>query len=174
MQWDKFSESVANLWEAEEENAEWDERRELARADRAATGFAEVLVRRAVGASGVVVGTLHAGYVHVERIGASWLDGVECTGGSRTIVAFAAIDRIAPTPRCACRFKVARHFPHVSIGAVLRELERTSTPVTAQLTTGGVRGTVRAVWRDAIDVGQGDHVETIPLVTIIRIVVDRS
>ena len=173
MRWDRFFDGFESLWDAENDNAELDERRELIRADRATTSFLDVIAQRGSTAPLTLWTVDSPRVVHLRRIGATWIDGDECGNGARIIFPFAVISRIETAPRCTCQTFPVKRFAHVTFGAVLRELERNYSTVTVSIPHGGVRGTIRAVWKDAIEVGSGSSSTLVTLATIDRIIVDR-
>lgn len=173
MRWENFFGGYESLWDVEEENAEYDERRELIRAERASTTFLQVVVQRSI-ENDIIAHTTNGGRpMHIDRIGASWVDGRTCGMGARTIVPIASIERIEQASACDCVRQTAQHFAYVPFGAVLRELERASETVVVELMNGGCRGAILAVWKDAIDVGNTRFRVTLSLNRLVRVTVER-
>ena len=151
MRWDEIFSGLDSLWDAEEANAEWDERREIIRAERAQQSFASVLVGHARAGSCVlsVAGLEHP--IHVLVVGAGWVEGTVC-GTERKILAL--VGQVVWASRvtiCECRPLLPRVFEHLTFTAKLRTLERSGALISATFPAGGFRGRLSAVWKDAFE-----------------------
>ena len=139
-----------SLWDAEVQNAVFDESREVERNRRAQFHLREALLELAHDHSLSVVATSATEQIHVRRIGMMWLDGVLCGSPDRAIVHFDAIQRATADGICGCRRSDPQLFEFVPFGAVLRDLERRATNVVVVHDRGGVAGRITGVWRDAL------------------------
>lgn len=172
MRWDNLFTGLESLWDAEDDNAESDERRELMRADRATRSFLAVLADRAISAPLCVTTEWSSSPIHVGRVGASWIEGMFCGSNLRVIVPLHAIVLARDAIDCSCRVEVARHYPHVTIGAVMRDCERRARMVRVVCSKSGVNGRIVGVWRDAIDVASAGSVSLLPLSVLDHIVIE--
>ena len=139
-----------SLWDAEVQNAVFDESREVERNRRAQFHLREALLDVAHDHPLSVVVTSVTQPIHVRRIGMMWLDGVLCGSPDRAIVHFDAIQRATAEGICGCRCSAPQLFEFVPFGAVLRDLERRATNVVVVHDHGGVAGRITGVWRDAL------------------------
>lgn len=143
---------LASLWDAEVENAVFDEQRESDRIRRAQHHLRDALLDLAQDHPLSVVAVGVAQPVHVQRIGMMWVDGVLCGSFDRAIVHFTAIQRATTTGICGCQRYAAELFELVPFGAVLRDLERRGARIIVVHERGGVVGRVTGVWRDALSI----------------------
>lgn len=157
MRWERFLEGFDSLWDSEAENAEFDERREIVRAERSRRGFAEVLHSRARTEPLTVNVSKSALEIHATVVGATWVEGIVCGGRGSVIVPFHAVVSVT-NPRCDCAPILARVFEHITIGARLRAVERAGSTIEVTSANRGFRGRVVAVWKDAFDVASGSEV----------------
>ena len=169
-----YVDGLESLWDSEVDSADADERRELIRADRAQTPWSRVAHVELTGSSFSVSLNHTARLIHVRRFGATWFDGSECGSTLRSIIPAGAVTAVVTVNRCLCAEPAAASFPHVTIGAVLRELERTRAHVTVVVRDGGFRGVVSEVWKDAIGVRAQNARWMIPLGSLVRITTDWS
>ena len=141
---------LGSLWDAEVQNADFDEKRETERNRRAQSHLRDALLDVAIDhrLSGVAVGLTQR--IHVRRIGMMWLDGVLCGSFDTALVHFHAIQRATADEHCACRLSALQLFELVPLGAVLRDLERRATEVVIVHDRGGITGRITGVWRDAV------------------------
>ena len=174
MRWDGLISGLESLWESEEDNAEVDERREILRAERARTPFVRVLVERS--ARKPVVANVEGLtlLVHVETVGASWIEGSVCSSGDTIVIPVSGVQCIREVGVCGCPTRAADRFEHVTLGSRLRVLERHGSAVTILIHNGGLRGRVSAVWKDAVDITAGDVTNTVALHSIRAFIVERS
>ena len=174
MRWDGLISGLQSLWESEEENAELDERREVLRSDRARLPFIQVLCERARRHS--VVATIDglARSVHISVLGASWCEGAMCGSGEVVVVPIHRVQSVSEAGSCGCPLLMANVIEHATMGSKLRALERSGASVTAVCETGGVRGRVTAVWKDAVDVTAGTATFSLSVAAIVALVVERS
>jgi hypothetical protein len=141
---------LGSLWDAEVQNAVFDEKREAERNRRAQLHLREALIDVAQDRSlSVMVGGV-AQYIHVQRIGMMWLDGELCGSSDRAVVHFTAIQRASSGGLCGCRTSTPQLFELVPLGAVLRDLERRAAEVLVVQQHGGIAGRITGVWRDAL------------------------
>lgn len=153
VKWENFFEGFESLWDAEDASSEFDERRELIRADRALKSFSELLLDRSETTSHAIMTDASSQALHPVRLGAGWIDTVGCESGGRVIVPLGAVALAGSFPHCDCATRELHHLAHVTFGAALRDIERRALPVRVVTARGGVNGRVIAVWRDAFDVG---------------------
>ena len=172
MRWDNFFSGFQSLWDSEIDNAELDERRELIRAERARIPFIRVLANRGEQSPLDVLVSSTLVPVHIGRVGASWIEGNLCGTATVLIAPFHSVNAIIEHRSCTCSRTLPRIFPHVTMGARLRAIERESQTVTVTLVRGGFRGQLVAVWRDAVDVQINERRVSIPVRSIEFIIVD--
>lgn len=174
MQWELYFEGLQSLWDAETENAELDERRELIRADRATQPLVAVLCERAR-RTPLVAGVDGLGNsVHLTRLGSKWLEGVACGTDLAVIAPLSSLQWVGEVDACGCSVSVARLLQHVTFGARLRALERSGAVVSVVLRNGGYNGRIVAVWRDAFDLLWRRQTLTVNAASVLALTLNRS
>lgn len=141
---------LGSLWDAEVQNAVFDEKREAERNRRAQSHLHDALLELAHDHPLNVVSVGATKPIHVRRIGMMWLDGVMCGSSDRAVIHFNAIQRVMADERCGCHSGAPQLFELVPFGAVLRDLERRAADVVVVHAIGGVAGKITGVWRDAL------------------------
>lgn len=143
---------LGSLWDTEIHNAQWDEDRDRNRERRGQLFLRDALIELA--GSDYLTVTPRFGTVplHVRRIGMMWVDGQACGSRDRTIVHLSAVRHASETTVCGCALEIPRVYELVPFGAVLRELERKSAKVSIVHESGGRRGRIVGVWRDAVTI----------------------
>ncbi|MFM6967830.1 MAG: hypothetical protein ACKOWN_02720 [Microbacteriaceae bacterium] len=174
MRWDDIFDGLDSLWDAEEANAEWDERREIVRAERAQHAFTELLVRHAGTAMCTVGVDGLASPLHIVTLGANWCEGQLCGNTQTAITPTLRIQWISSVNACDCDLATPRVFEHITLTAKLRGFERAGTDITVSIANGGFRGRVSAVWKDAFDLRSQVRTVTLSLGAVHVISIDRS
>jgi hypothetical protein len=174
MRWSNFFEGFDSLWDGENDGAEWDERRELVRADRATQTFRSVVASmgRDTPLDTSVAGM--GGAIHLRRLGANWVDGVQCVSQNRVVIPLANLATVATGSRCDCSVIPISVLNYVTLAAVFRELERQQMSVSAIHGDGGTNGTLAAVWKDAVTLRTGATTTTIHTNALKALVVQRA
>jgi hypothetical protein len=154
------------MWDLERDNAALDEFREIARDERARQHFHDAIL--ALVRSHPVdayVGTLDRP-IHITRMGMNWVEGRPC-GHTDVAIAPLSATRVVRTSRgCACEVRFATVFEWVTLGAVLRHVERHAQTVTVTTVASGTTGRVVGVWRDAVTVRSREGVAVIPFASL--------
>lgn len=174
MRWSNFFEGFDSLWDGEDDGAERDERRELVRADRATQTFRDVVIAHGGEHSLTTSVAEIDGFIHVNRLGANWIDGVICLTRDRIIIPLPKLTAVSTGTRCECEPKRLSVFNHVTLGAVLRELERQQATVSLLHAGGGYNGLITAVWKDALSIRSGVVTVTVQMASLICLIVRRS
>lgn len=174
MRWDDVWGGLDSLWDAEHDNAEWDERREIARAERAQYSFVEVLLSSARG-SAISAGLAGVGQaVHLTVVGANWAEGTPCGSHRTIIVPLHSMEWVSTAANCDCTQVIPRVVEHITLTARLRSFERAGSELAVSIATGGFRGRVSAVWRDGFELHTAIHTVSVALNSIHCISVERS
>ena len=163
---------LGSLWDSEQLNIEWDIARERERDRKSELYFSDAVVELVRHDSVTIQVTMLDRVIHVRRIGMMWLDGVVCGSLERTIVPFGAIGVAFSPADCACTTSAPERFEMVPLGAVLRDIERHSSPITIMGEQFGVRGRITGVWRDAITVRSLRRESVVPRSALGVIIVD--
>jgi hypothetical protein len=165
---------LGSLWDSEQMNSELDVARERERVRKSGLFFSDAMLALREDDGVSVQATSFDRVVHVRRIGMTWIDGVVCGSVDRVIVPFGAI-RVAFSPSdCTCVVSTPDHFELVSLGAVLRDIERHASSITVVGERFGVRGRITGVWRDAITVRSRRRESVLPRSALGVILVEDS
>lgn len=172
MGWDDIWRGLDSLWDAEVDNADWDERREITRAERAQQTFIGVLVINAVTQPITVglVGTLQS--LHVSVVGANWLEGIVCGSRHDVLAPLGTVAWATTHKRCECQVAVPRVVEHVTLTARLRNFERSGMTIAVTLPSSGFRGRVTAVLQDGLELHTSVGTLLLPLGSVELITVD--
>ena len=173
MRWSNFFEDFDSQWEGEDDGAELDERRELLRADRSTQPFRSVIASYEGSPIAATVPSV-GGAIHLRRLGANWVDGVACATRERVLIPLIRLDAVTTRVGCDCSPLSLTAFNHVTVGAALRELERSQQVVSATHEGGGANGVIAAVWKDALSIRSGSITTTIQLSSLQSLIVHRS
>lgn len=163
---------LGSLWDTERLNVEFDEAREAERERKAQLSFGDALVEQSRSEPLTVWIADSTEPLHVRRLGQLWLDGVMCGSGDTVVVPFPAIRRAASSSGCDCSIPLPKVFELVTLGAVLRDLERKAAMVSVLVNRGGIRGRICGVWRDAVSILTARGVAIVPKDSIGGVVVE--
>lgn len=163
---------LGSLWDAEQLNIEQDLARERERGRKSELYFSDAIQELSTNRGLTIQLVSFSRLIHVRRIGMLWLDGVVCGSVERAIVPFGAITAAFTPSHCECASSEPERFELVPMGAVLRDLERRSAPLTILGDRYGVRGRLAGVWRDAISVRSSERDTVLPRSSLGVIIVD--
>lgn len=163
---------LGSLWDVERHNADLDEARDAERDRKARLYARDAIVALGLdsGLSVFVTGVERP--VHAARIGLRWIDGAVCGTTERAVIPDGSIDLVATNAVCDCDSPSVRDYPFVTLGAVLRELERTAAEVTVVAGRRGVRGRITGVWKDALSVTSSQGESVVPVEALSVVIVD--
>lgn len=152
MRWDSLFEGLESLWAGEDHAAHVDEQRDRARAERSIVRLSDRIQARSE-LSALTISTDAGDYrVHCVRVGADWVEGATCGGGSRLVIPLSAVRSIVNAPLCSCATSRCHAVELLELSTVLRFLERKGALVRVDGINQICTGRVTAVWADAITV----------------------